>query len=160
MATNGELEAEMDGLEDEARAILANPNLTIFEKRRALDGLRPAERLAQARERAGVLLDRATRTVTDRLGAAHAADGAAESRLRPIVALRLASAHAALEAEAAALAVLGPQATLDRGYAIVRRADDGRIVRRADEAAAGTGLAIRLADGELGASSTGPLDPG
>ena len=29
----------------------------------------------------------------------------------------------------AALAVLGPQATLDRGYAIVRRADDGRIVR-------------------------------
>ncbi len=128
-------------------------------ERRALDGLRPAERLAQARERAGVLLDRATRTVLERLGAAHAADGAAESRLGPIVALRLASAHAALEAGAAALAVLGPQATLDRGYAIVRRADDGRILRRAGEAAAGTGLAIRLADGELGASSTGPLDP-
>jgi len=129
-------------------------------ERRALDGLRPAERLAQARERAGVLLDRATRTVLERVAVAQSADRQAESRLRPIVALRLAGAHAALETGAAALAVLGPQATLDRGYAIVRRSADGRILRRADEAGPGTGLAIRLADGELGATSSGPLDPG
>jgi exodeoxyribonuclease VII large subunit len=56
--------------------------------------------------------------------------------------------------------VLVPQATLDRGYAIVRRADDGRILRRADEAAVGTGLNIRLAAGELGATSSGPVEPG
>ncbi len=125
-------------------------------ERRALDGLRPAERLAQARERAGVLLDRATRTVLDRLSSARTAEGRAEARLRPIVALRISAAHAALDSGAAALAVLGPQATLDRGYAIVRRLDDGRIVRRMDEAAAGTLLGIRLAEGDLGATSSGP----
>ena len=125
-------------------------------ERRALDGLRPAERLAQARERAGVLLDRATRTVLDRLSSARTAEGRAEARLRPIVALRISAAHAALDSGAAALAVLGPQATLDRGYAIVRRLDDGRIVRRTDEAAAGTLLGIRLAEGDVGATSSGP----
>ncbi len=125
-------------------------------ERRALDGLRPADRLAQARERAGVLLDRATRTVLDRLGRAGIADGRATARLEPVVAIRLGAARAALDAGAAALAVLGPQATLDRGYAIVRRTDDGRILRRADEAAVGTGLSIRLAEGDLGATSTGP----
>ena len=129
-------------------------------ERRALDGLRPADRLAQARERAGVLLDRATRVTRERLGAAQAAHARAEARLGPVVAGRLGAAHAALDAGAAALAVLGPQATLDRGYAIVRRSDDGRILRRADEAAAGAGLKIRLASGELGATSTGSLDAG
>jgi exodeoxyribonuclease VII large subunit len=129
-------------------------------ERRALDGLRPAERLAQARERAGVLLDRATRTVLERLSVARTAEQRAEARLRPIVALRLGAAHAALDSGAAALAVLGPQATLDRGYAIVRRADDGRILRTSEEAPSGASLAIRLASGELGATSTGPRDAG
>ena len=55
-------------------------------------------------------------------------------------------------AAAAALAVLGPQATLERGYAIVRRAADGAIVRDPAEAPAGTRLAIRLARGELRAT--------
>ena len=52
--------------------------------------------------------------------------------------------------------VLGPQATLDRGYAIVRRRGDGAIVRRPDDAAAGTTLRISLADGTLAATSDGP----
>jgi exodeoxyribonuclease VII large subunit len=129
-------------------------------ERRALDGLRPAERLAQARERAGVLLDRATRIVLDRVNVARSAEARAEARLQPVVSIRLGAAHAALDAGAAALAVLGPQATLDRGYAIVRRSADGRILRRAEEAAAGASLSIRLAAGELGATSTGPLDAG
>ena len=53
----------------------------------------------------------------------------------------------------AALAVLGPQATLDRGYAIVRRADDGRIVR--DPAERRPGRASRCASprGELPATA-------
>ena len=53
----------------------------------------------------------------------------------------------------AALAVLGPQATLDRGYAIVRRADDDRIVRDPADAAPGTRLALRVAQGELPATA-------
>lgn len=39
MAKLGELDAEMDGLGDEARTILANPNLTVFQRRLALDDL-------------------------------------------------------------------------------------------------------------------------
>ena len=47
-----------------------------------------------------------------------------------------------------------PQATLDRGYAIVRRVDDGRIVRDAvADAPPGTRLALRVADGELPATA-------
>jgi exodeoxyribonuclease VII large subunit len=66
-------------------------------------------------------------------------------------ATRLAAARARLDASAAALAVLGPQATLDRGYAIVRRRDDGAIVREPAEAPPDTLLRLTLARGELSA---------
>jgi exodeoxyribonuclease VII large subunit len=66
---------------------------------------------------------------------------------------RVAIARSSLAAATAALAVLGPQATLDRGYAIVRRADDGRIVRDPIDAAPGTRLALRIAKGELPATA-------
>jgi exodeoxyribonuclease VII large subunit len=55
----------------------------------------------------------------------------------------------ALERDAAALAALGPQATLDRGYAIVKRDSDGAVVRQPGDAASGELLSIRLARGEL-----------
>jgi exodeoxyribonuclease VII large subunit len=72
----------------------------------------------------------------------------------PIAVRRLTGARAALDTAGAALAVLGPQATLDRGYAIVRRSDDGRIVRDADaDAPPGTRLALRVASGELPATA-------
>ena len=58
-----------------------------------------------------------------------------------------------LAASRAALGVLGPQATLDRGYAIVRRAADGAIVRDPVEAPGGTALALRVAGGELPATA-------
>jgi len=155
------------GLAAEARRLTGVTERTVVAarreldaERRALDGLRPAERLAQARERAGVLLDRATRIVLDRLGLAGVVEQRADTRLRPAMAIWLSAARASLDAGAAALAVLGPQATLDRGYAIVRRTADGRILRRADEAAAGAGLTIRLAAGEIGATSKGALEPG
>jgi len=61
-------------------------------------------------------------------------------------------ARASLGATTAALAVLGPQATLDRGYAIVRRTDDGRIVRDPLDAPPGTPVALRVARGELPAT--------
>ncbi|WP_199510598.1 exodeoxyribonuclease VII large subunit [Nucisporomicrobium flavum] len=48
----------------------------------------------------------------------------------------------------ARLRALSPKATLERGYAIVQRAD-GHVVRAADEVAAGDVLRVRLADGEL-----------
>jgi exodeoxyribonuclease VII large subunit len=55
---------------------------------------------------------------------------------------------------AAQLRSLSPQRTLDRGYAIVQLAD-GSIVRAATAAPADSTLAITVADGVVGAISTG-----
>ena len=126
--------------------------LAVAVERRALDRLRPTAQLAQARERAGVLLDRATRSVIAGLVDRRRAEERLRARLDPIAPTRIATARAALEAHAAALAVLGPQATLDRGYAIVRRRRDGRIVRDPTETPTGEQLGIRLAGGEIGAT--------
>ncbi len=46
---------------------------------------------------------------------------------------------------------LSPQATLDRGYAVVQRRSDGAVVRDPAEAPAGEALRVRLAGGELAA---------
>ncbi|MFL5779166.1 MAG: exodeoxyribonuclease VII large subunit [Chloroflexota bacterium] len=125
----------------------------LLAERRALDRLDPRAQLAADRERAGLLLDRAIR-------AADRATTARRSGLERLAAAapgpvlgRLAAARAVLDTTAAALSVLDPQSTLERGYAIVRREADGRILRDPDEAPAGTALAIRLASGELAATA-------
>jgi len=62
----------------------------------------------------------------------------------------LEAAHADLEHVRARVRTLSPQATLDRGYAVVRR-DDGTIVRTPADA---TGpLRVRVAGGEFGATA-------
>ena len=122
-------------------------------ERRALDRLDPRAQLVADRERVGLLLDRAVRiadTAIERRAAALRA--AAVDAPRPVLG-RLATLRAALTASASSLAVLGPQATLDRGYAIVRRAADGAIVRRPTDAPPGTRLSIRVAEGELAADA-------
>ena len=144
-------------------------------ERRILERLSPLAQLASARERVGLLLDRATRAIGASVGERRRVDERLAARLAPTLPARLArdrtrleraavmgpiavrrvtGARSALDATATALAVLGPQATLDRGYAIVRRADDGRIVRVADaDAPPGTRLAVRVASGELPATA-------
>jgi len=168
-------------------------------ERRALERADPAAQLIAARERAGLLLERAARALAadvarrsslvarlgDRLGPTvpgrlvrererleRARDrldpllparlsrererlDRAAGRLPTLAAARVARAGSSLEAASAALSVLGPQATLDRGYAIVRRADDGAIVRDPSEAGQGTALRLRVARGELTATSDG-----
>ena len=61
---------------------------------------------------------------------------------------------------AARLATLGPAATLARGYAVVQTitADGAAILRTTGDAPAGTRLRIRVSDGAVGATSTGPTD--
>ena len=82
---------------------------------------------------------------------------AAEDRLAaslPNLASRLlGERRAALAQAAAALSVLGPQATLERGYGIVRRAADDAIVRDPAEVSAGSRLRIRVARGEFPATA-------
>jgi len=48
---------------------------------------------------------------------------------------------------------LSPGATLQRGYAVVQRAD-GAVVRRPDEVQSGDALRLRIAEGELDATAT------
>ncbi len=159
---------------------LARLDRQVGEERRALDRLGPAAQLAAARERAGLLLDRSTRSIVERLaggrrgterawtalapiGPARLAREAdrlerASARLPTLVGTRLAASRAALATADAGLAALGPQATLERGYAIVRRAVDGQIVRSPAEAPAGERLAVRVAAGGIAALSEGPAD--
>jgi exodeoxyribonuclease VII large subunit len=55
----------------------------------------------------------------------------------------------------ARLLALSPAATLNRGYAIVMRADDG-VVRSAAEVTGGESLTIRFASDQLAATAAGP----
>ena len=118
---------------------------------RALERLRPGAQLAQARERAGLLLDRATRCLRDEVARRRAVDASLSARLGPTVDARLSAARIGLERSTASLMALGPQATLDRGYAIVRRSVDGVVVRDPADAPAGELLAIRVARGDVAA---------
>ena len=134
-----------------AAARLGAASREVGAERRALDRLSPSAQLAMARERSGLLLDRATRA----LGARLARDRSripARDRLDSAARRRAGIARAGLDTATAALDVLAPQRTLERGYAIVRRSADGTIVRDPLEAPAGTRLAVRVAAGELPAT--------
>ena len=155
-------------------ARLRTTSRELLAERRALDRLSPLAQLASTRERVGLLLDRATRAIGGEVAGRRRLGERLGSRLTPTLPGRLAwdrvrldrtgvldalavgrvaRARASIGAASAALAVLGPQATLDRGYAIVRRADDGRIVRDPSDAEPGIRLALRVARGELPATA-------
>ncbi|MFX0594161.1 exodeoxyribonuclease VII large subunit [Melissospora conviva] len=67
---------------------------------------------------------------------------------------RLGAAENDLRHTLARLRALSPAATLERGYAIVQRAN-GHVVRAAAEVTKGDPLRVRLADGELSATVDG-----
>jgi exodeoxyribonuclease VII large subunit len=131
---------------------LATAARDLAAERRALGRVSPAARLAAAREQVGLLFDRGTRVVEGRIARERLRLTSAASALPRHSAARMAAARAALEASAAALAVLGPNATLERGYAIVRRADHGTNVRDPIEAPGGSPLRIRVARGDIAAT--------
>jgi exodeoxyribonuclease VII large subunit len=136
------LRAELAGrwlrLRAAARVRLERLAARLAHQREVLRGLAPSARLAGRRERLSA--------------AARALERAAHGRLERGRA-RLAEAAARLES-------LSPLAVLARGYAIVRRARDGAIVRRADQLAPGERLAVRVAQAELEVAleSARPLD--
>jgi exodeoxyribonuclease VII large subunit len=70
-------------------------------------------------------------------------------RLRRAPALLVERRRARLEQSAARLRALSPRATLERGYAIVRR--EGKLVRSAAAVSPGDELAVEVADGTFGA---------
>jgi exodeoxyribonuclease VII large subunit len=70
-------------------------------------------------------------------------------RLRRAPALLLERRRAAVTQAGGRLRALSPRATLERGYAIVRR--DGELIRSADSVSPGDQLAVEVADGTFGA---------
>ncbi len=133
----------------ERRLVAAARDVAV--ERRALERVNPAARLAAAREQVGLLFDRGTRAVEARLARERMRLTSAAADLPRLSAARVAAARSALDASSAALAVLGPNATLERGYAIVRRSD-GSIVRDPAEAPSGSPLRIRVARGDIAAT--------
>jgi exodeoxyribonuclease VII large subunit len=55
----------------------------------------------------------------------------------------------------AQLAALNPRATLGRGYAIVRRADDGAIVADPAQVRSGDALVVTVKGGDIGVRADG-----
>ncbi|HVU93129.1 MAG TPA: exodeoxyribonuclease VII large subunit [Jatrophihabitans sp.] len=107
-------------------------------------------RVERERELMAGLPQRLRRTVRTRLEREAADTAALRARGRQRFAGLLEAAHADLEHVRARVRTLSPQATLDRGYAVVRRAD-GTVVR---EPADATGpLRVRVAGGEFGATA-------
>jgi exodeoxyribonuclease VII large subunit len=146
-------------LATDASRILAAARGVLEGERRALDASRPGAVLAGERERVGLLLDRATRAV-DRLAVADQGRvGQLGDRLHRPVTTRLARDRAAIDGAAATLAALGPWATLERGYAIVRDASGG-IVRDVAALAPSDAIDIRLARGSVDARVEGVRDSG
>lgn len=87
----------------------------------------PLRSIQQARQQVDDLLQRSQR------------------HIQTALALRQAHLHGLL----ARLTALGPRATLDRGYALVRRTADGRLVSQATSVARGDEIQIILRTGEL-----------
>jgi exodeoxyribonuclease VII large subunit len=72
-----------------------------------------------------------------------------DERLRSGMTLRLETSHARLTQLARDLHTLSPLNTLARGYAIVSRERDGRIISAATEVELGESVKARLAEGSL-----------
>ena len=72
-----------------------------------------------------------------------------DQRLRAILRLRLGAAAHRLHSLSGHLHALSPLATLERGYAIVRRAADGVVLRRADTVRVGDPVDVLLSQGGL-----------
>jgi exodeoxyribonuclease VII large subunit len=100
----------------------------LAEQQRRLTQRSPASRLARDRQTVDELLRRA------------------DAQLAHQNALR----RARLDGTRAHLAALSPLATLERGYAIVRRATDGQVVTAPQQAAIGEELEITVKDGSFG----------
>jgi exodeoxyribonuclease VII large subunit len=134
-----------------ARGRLIEAAAALAGERRALVRLGPLAQLDFARERAGGLLDRVSAATLAAVADRYAALDRSGASLRASTTRRVVAGRATLDAAVAALAALDPDATLTRGYAVVRRARDARIVRDPAEVVAGDPLVVRVARGSFDA---------
>lgn len=117
--------------------------LARFLRRRARDEQQRLDALEHRLSRAhpGVTL-RAMRQRVDEL----------EGRIRRALKQALTETTSRIRLVERALVTLSPQATLERGYAIVTRPSDGKLLMRSDAVAKGDTIDVRLAQGGLKAT--------
>ena len=130
-----------DVAEERARLVQARRRMTgaigqrVAREQAALDALRSRPALASPES---MVATRATEVAARREAARRALDAA------------LTRASGQTQRLAAQVRALSPAATLERGYAVVQRADGG-VVRGPDEVVEGDRLRVRVARGELAA---------
>jgi len=152
--TIADLAADARAPTPSAAAALVVPDRRALDERLLRDQRRLAvaidAQIARARARVASRAD-ALRHLSPaaRLAAWRARLARSADRLRAVLETQLADARARLAVAVGQLDSLSPLGVLARGYAIVRRADDGRIVRRASDVARGDALAVRVAEGSL-----------
>jgi exodeoxyribonuclease VII large subunit len=105
-----------------------------------------AQRFARERDALRVLAP------TARIAAQRIRFHAAERALQRAARLAAVRARARLAELAGRLDSLSPLSVLSRGYALVRRSDDGTIVRGVGDAGVGDALSVRVAEAELDVS--------
>jgi exodeoxyribonuclease VII large subunit len=138
------------------RLARSHPVALLRQRAQRLDGLELRQRRAVAR-RIEILRQRLARAdARRRLLAPSARLATARTRVAELARRLAAAARASLAGRrsglatvVAALEALSPLATLQRGYAVVRRADDGRVVRSCDLAPPGSRVEVQLAEGAL-----------
>ena len=135
---------------------LVHPRRRLFDHSQRLDAL--TMRLARAassgvrerRSRLSTLAARLARHAPDRTIQAHRSRcEALARRLSRAARTALAARRSRVDALERALGAFGPQGTLERGYSILLRDDNQRVVRGAQEVRAGDRLHARLARGAL-----------
>jgi exodeoxyribonuclease VII large subunit len=144
-----DLDREMMALHGRGRHTLAATRSQLHQLEHRLESLHPRARILARRASLG---DLERRLAAVQLGSRLARSRAEVAQLaaRADAAMRglFEQRRAELGRIGAQLAALSPLAVLDRGYAMVRRAD-GSIVRGADAVRPGERLALRLARGSL-----------
>lgn len=138
------------------RLRLQHPEVRLRQRAQRVDELEHrlhqawARRGAVVRHRIELLVERlARRSPAQRLATLRAGSDALGRRLLLGIDRHLATHRQAVAATARALDVVSPLATLDRGYAIVSRVEDGRVLLRATDVAPGASVEARLAEGRL-----------
>ena len=135
---------------------MVHPRRRLFDHSQRLDGI--TMRLARAanagvrerRARLATLAARHARHSPDRVVRLHEARcETLERRLRIAARTALARRRSRMSELERALGAFGPQATLERGYSILIRADGRRVVRDAGDVQTGERLHARLAHGAL-----------
>jgi exodeoxyribonuclease VII large subunit len=124
----GEIVALQDQLAQAMRRRVEQAGADLSEQQRRLAQRSPAARIARDRQTVDELLRRA------------GAQLAYQTTLR----------QARLEGVRAQLAALSPLATLERGYAIVRRASDGQVITDPAQAALDDALEVTVKGGSFG----------